>query len=181
MSPRAAAKPAGSPGEEATRVAARALHMMGPDAEREWPLEQAIAWEGLLEVSRRLRRGAEELLLEGSGLSISMLGIMGRLSRAPEKTLRQTELAGAMGLSLSRVSRVIDLLQERSLVERHSCPSDARATNVTLTLQGAVLTSSAQSGLFEFVRAGFFDQLEPAEARTLAAVFTRLLDQPAGR
>ena len=40
--------------------------MMGPDAEREWPGEQAIAWEGLLEVSRRLRRGAEELMLDGS-------------------------------------------------------------------------------------------------------------------
>jgi DNA-binding MarR family transcriptional regulator len=178
MSPRALEQPAGSLGLESTRVAARAVHMMGPDAEREWPAEQAVAWEGLLEVSRRLRRGAEELMLEGSGLSISMLGIMGRLSRAPKKTLRQTQLADAMGLSLSRVSRVIDVLQERRLVERRSCPNDARATNVTLTRQGAALTSRAQGELFAYVRAGFFDQLEPAEVQTLAKVFTRLLDQP---
>ena len=66
MSPRVAAQPAqaGSLGADSARVAARASHMMGPAAERQWPPEQAIAWEGLLEVSRRMRRGAEELLLK---------------------------------------------------------------------------------------------------------------------
>ena len=180
MSPRVAAQPAhaGSLGADSARVAARASHMMGPAAERQWPPEQAIAWEGLLEVSRRMRRGAEELLLKRFDLSISMLGIIGRLSRAPKRTLRQTAIADAMGLSLSRVSRVIDILQERRLVERRSCPGDARATNVILTRPGADLTSRAQCELFAFVRGGFFDQLEPAEVQTLATVFARILDQP---
>ena len=45
----------------ADRVGARALHMMGPDTALAEPGDAAIAWEGLLEVSRRLRRSAEEL------------------------------------------------------------------------------------------------------------------------
>jgi DNA-binding MarR family transcriptional regulator len=180
MSPRVAAEPAAVPplGAEASRIAARASHMMGPDAERAWPAEQAIAWEGLMETSRQLRRGAEEVLIEGCELGISMQGILGRLSRAPKSTLRQTELADAMGLSLSRVSRVVDLLEKRSLVQRRNCPSDARATNVTLTRQGAALTARAQRELFAFVQGAFFDRLEPAEVQALAAVFTRLIDLP---
>lgn len=166
-----------SPGG-AERVAARAFHMMGADAEEGCTGHQPLAWEGLLEVARRLRRGAEERLVERFDLSVSMLGITGRLSGSPRRTLRQTALADAMGLSLSRVSRVIDLLEQRGLVERQSCPEDARATNVTLTRQGAALTERAQRDLYAFVQSSFFDRLEPGEAETLAAVFGRLLGTP---
>jgi DNA-binding MarR family transcriptional regulator len=162
---------------DASQVAARALHMMGADAEREWTADEAIAWEGLLEVARRLRRDAEHLLLADAELTISMLGITGRLSRAPAGTLRQSALADAMGLSVSRVSRVIDLLEERGLVRRRPCPADARATNVTLTRRGRTLTAHAQRNLFAFVQSAFCDQLQPGEAAVLGAVFTRLLDR----
>ena len=175
----AAPSGAGSPTvSEASRVSARAVHMMGPDADEELTGEQAMAWEGLLEVARRLRRGAEELLVAKFDLTVSMLGITGRLSRADRRTLRQTALAEAMGLSLSRVSRVIDLLEQRGLVERRACPADARATNVTLTRKGSAITARAQRELFAFVRSAFFEPLEPGEAETLAAVFTRLLSGP---
>ena len=160
-------------------MAQRAFHMMGPDAEREWSGEDAIAWEGLLDVTRRLRRGAEQLLADRCDMSISMLGITGRLSRAPSLTLRQTALAESMGLSLSRVSRVIDMLEQRGVLERHSCPADARATNVTLTAEGMELTARAQHELFSYVQGSFFDTLEPGEVSVLAAIFTRMLDLPA--
>jgi hypothetical protein len=73
---------------ESDRVAARALHMLGADAQSVAAGGEIIAWEGLLEVSRRLRRGAEELLIDAFDLSISMLGITGRLRRAPGHRLR---------------------------------------------------------------------------------------------
>jgi len=152
--------------------------MMGESAERELTGEQAMAWEGMLEVSRTLRRGAEQAMTERFGLSVSMLGVTGRLALAHELTMRQTALAGAMGLSLSRVSRVVDLLRERALVERRTCPSDARATNVTLTPQGIELTALAQRELHEYVSRCFFERLEPGEAEVLAAVFARVIDRP---
>lgn len=160
------------------RVAARARHMMGIDVEQSWAGDEPMAWEGLVEVSRRLRRGLEEQLIEEFDLSVSMLGIIGRLSLAPEHTLRQTALAQAMGLSLSRVSRVIDLLEQRGLIERRSCPGDARATNVKLTKRGAALTVRAQASMFGYVQARFFDHLEENEVRALASAFARLLDGP---
>jgi DNA-binding MarR family transcriptional regulator len=163
---------------DTARVAARARHMMGADVERSWAGEEPMAWEGLIEVYRRLHRGLEELLIEEFDLSISMLGVIGRLSLAPEHTLRQTALAQAMGLSLSRVSRVIDLLEQRGLLERHSCPADARATNVKLTRRGAALTARAQASMFADVQSRFFDHLDESEVQALASVFARLLDGP---
>ncbi len=157
----------------ADAVVARASHMMGAHSFGE---EEAMAWEGLLEVSRRLRRGAEEAILEEFELSVSMLGIMGRLSAARARTLRQTELAEAMGLSLSRVSRVVDLLEQRGLVARRDCPSDARATNVKLTAQGASLTARAQRCLATHVQASFLNRLDGGEAQVLAALFRRLIE-----
>ncbi len=174
-------QPAAEPRTEAARVAARAAHMMGEGAERSWTGQEAMAWEGMIDVNRRLRRGAEEMLIEQFDLSVSMLGIIGRLSLAPKLTLRQTVLAEGMGLSLSRVSRVVDLLGQRGLTERHSCPADARATNIKLTRRGEALTARAQAALFEFVQSNFFEHLEPAEVETLAGVFARLLDRTSGR
>ena len=155
-------------------VAARATHMMGAEASGAWAPEQALAWEGLLEVSRLLRRGAESVL-ERDELSVSMLGILGRLLLAERRTLRQTELAEAMGLSLSRVSRVLDLLERRALVERKTCPTDARASNVTLTAGGARRATRAQAQLFEYVQRAYYDRLSADERSVLSAVFTRLL------
>ena len=163
----------------AASVAARALHMMGPETRAVWQADEAMAWEGLLEVTRRLRRGAEELLLERFELSISMLGVIGRLALAEAHTSRQTALADSMGLSLSRTSRVIDLLEHRELVERRECQSDARATNVTLTRRGAALTAKAQRELLAFVQRMFIDTLSATEVKTLAAVFARVIDDAA--
>jgi len=159
-------------------IVARAGYMMGETFERTWARDDAVAWEGLLETARTLRRGAEAALEQRHDLGISMLGIMGRLARAPRRTLRQTDLADAMGLSLSRISRIIDILESRALVQREPCPSDARATNVRLTRGGSRRTAAAQETIHDYVDEHFVRQLNEAERTTLAAVFTRLLDHP---
>jgi len=167
--------PAADAAEVLAPVTARAAYMMGARAEREWAPHQALAWEGLLDVARRLRRDAETALEDGHGLSISMLGILGRLLRAPDHTLHQIDLADAMGLSLSRISRVIDILERRELVVRRRCPSDARAVNVTVTAAGEALAQDAQAGVFAFVEGAFTNRLTDDEVRALAGIVARLL------
>ncbi|MEI8104437.1 MAG: MarR family transcriptional regulator [Actinomycetes bacterium] len=156
-------------------VTARAGYMMGEAVEQSWSPDDALAWEGLLEVSRRLRRGAEALLEERHELSVSMLAIMGRLAAAPCSTLHQTDVADAMGLSLSRISRLIDTLEAREFVRRHPCPADARATNIELTPTGAERTAQSQETIRSYVQTRFVEQLSADERATLAAVFSRLL------
>ncbi len=157
------------------RAAARAVQLLGPDAEGSWTDDDALAWEGLFELSRRLRRQAEDVLSRDEDRSVSMFGIMGRLVRSPHMALRRTVLTEATGLSISRVPRIVDMLVARELVERHACPTDARGTNITATLRGRERTARAQHRLFEFVQQAFAGRLTPDEMATLARVFARLL------
>lgn len=158
-------------------VTARAGYMMGRGGDAMGP-ELATAWEGLLEVARVLRREAEALIEERHELGVSMLGILGRLMKAPRATLRQTDLAAAMGLSLSRVSRLIDTLEARGLVTRRVCPEDARAVNVELTRGGRARAAAAQATVHAFVTERFADLVSDEEVAVLAAVFTRVATHP---
>lgn len=91
-----------------------------------------------------------------------------------------TALAGASGLSLSRVSRIIGVLEERRLVGRRACRSDARAVHAQINDAGLEVVKAAQSTHFASVQAAFFDQLEEEEIATLARVFRRFAPRAAG-
>jgi DNA-binding MarR family transcriptional regulator len=139
----------------------------------EWSPEYAAAWIGMLATHRRLTRELDAELEAAHGLSLSGLELLARLASVPERRLRLSLLAGEAGLSLSRVSRIVDALEARGLIERQHCPSDARAINAQLTAAGLALAQDAQSTHLAAVRERFFDQLDGREIATLAEVFAR--------
>jgi DNA-binding MarR family transcriptional regulator len=154
-------------------ITARAAYLMG-EAIDEWAGEAVDAWTGLLEVFVQIKRDVDQQLETKHALSMSMVGLMGRLAAAERRTVRLTDLASAMGLSLSRVSRIVDILEGRGLVERQASPTDARATNAHLTRKGFLLVRKAQATAAAAIRRRFLDPLENDEAETLARVFARL-------
>lgn len=153
----------------------RTVYLMGDDIGREWTAEQRAAWGGFVAMSALLKRSHDRELEEGHGLSISMVGLLGRLAAAEHHVLRLTDLAAMTGLSLSRVSRIIDLLEQRELVARVRCPSDRRAINAQLTDEGLAIARQAQTTLRSAVQRDFFDGLEEDDVAALAVVFARLL------
>ena len=159
----------------AERVNARAAYFVGDEGLSAWTPAQIAAWTGVMEGQRRLAREVEAKLEARHGLALSALGLLGRLAAAEEGILRLSTLADEMGLSLSRVSRIVDALEARRLVERRPGPSDARATNACLTESGRVLAGGAQATVFASIQRRFFDQLADGEVEVLASVFTRFL------
>ena len=148
-------------------------YVIGEDGLASWSDTHADAWIGMLETHKQLTRALEAELDSEHGLSLSGLELLGRLAAADGHNLRLSALAGASGLSLSRVSRIVDLLESRELVERRASADDARAVEAHLTDAGLTLTRDAQATHFASVRRRFFDQLSPAEVETLADVFGR--------
>lgn len=134
----------------------------------------ADAWFGLLHVYRHLTRELDAELERSHDLSLSGLELLGRLAAATGRRLRLSQLAGQCGLSLSRVSRIVDAFERRGLVERHACPADARATEAWLTPAGLDLTVEAQARHVADVQRRFFDALDERELRALARAFARL-------
>ncbi len=149
------------------------VYVVGDDGLSRWPQVAADAWIGLLQTQRQLTRQLDAELEARHGLTLSGLELLGRLAAADEHCVRLSVLAEQVNLSLSRVSRIIDVLQARELVERRPCRLDARAINAQLTPAGLELARDAQRTHFAGVQQLFFDRLSPEEVATLAAVFNR--------
>jgi len=147
--------------------------VVGADGFPQWSRTYADAWIGLLATHRRLTRELDAELEAAHGLTLSGLELLARLASAPERRLRLSALAGEAGLSLSRVSRIVDALEDRGLIARQPCPADARAINAQLTAPGLELARAAQATHLAAVRARFFDRLSAREIAALAAVFGR--------
>lgn len=144
-----------------------------------WTEAHADAWIGLLETHKQLTRALDAELSAQHGLSLSGLELLARLAAADDRQMHLTALAGAAGLSLSRVSRIIAVLEERKLVARHTCPADARAVHAQINDAGLALVRAAQATHFSSVQAQFFDQLAESEIQTLAQVFGRFAPRSA--
>jgi DNA-binding MarR family transcriptional regulator len=159
--------------------AASCAYVVGDDGLTSWSETSADAWIGLLATHRRLTRALDAELEAEHGLSLSALELLGRLAAAEDRRLRLSTLAAETGLSLSRVSRVVDTLERRALVERRPCPGDARAINAHLTEAGLALVREAQAAHFAAVQRSFFDRLSADEVATLARVFARFAPRAA--
>ncbi|MFL5823446.1 MAG: MarR family winged helix-turn-helix transcriptional regulator [Solirubrobacteraceae bacterium] len=158
-------------------TASTCAYVMGRDGLARWSETHAEAWIGLLETHKRLVRTLDAQLEAEHGLTLSALEALGRLAAADGHNLRLSALADGCALSLSRISRIIDTLQERGLVERRAVESDGRAVHAHLTDAGLQLVRRARCSHFAAVQSSFFDRLSDEEIRTLAEIFARFAPQ----
>lgn len=147
------------------------MYVVDDDGLARFAGQHADAWLGLMQTCRRLMRELDAELEREHGVSLGGLELLGRLAAADERRARLTALASETGLSLSRVSRIVDGFERRGLVERLACPEDARGTYARLTDAGLRFTREAQAGHVEDVQRNFFDRLEADEVSVLATVF----------
>jgi DNA-binding MarR family transcriptional regulator len=148
-------------------------YVLGEDGLARWSDVHADAWIGMLEAHKQLTRTLDAELEAEHGLTLSALEVLGRLAAAEGHSLRLSALASTCGLSLSRVSRIMDALETRGLVERRCVPADARAVEGHLTDTGLELVRRAQSTHFASVQRRFFEQLSDGEIKLLASIFSR--------
>jgi DNA-binding MarR family transcriptional regulator len=149
------------------------------DRPRAWTPAEADAWIGLLETHKRITRALDAELDAAHGLGLSTLELLGRLAAAGDAWPRLSVLAAETGLSLSRVSRHMDALERRGLVQRRKCETDSRAVEAHLTALGEQVVAEAEAAHAEAVRERFLSHLSEDEAATLARVFGRFAPRAA--
>jgi DNA-binding MarR family transcriptional regulator len=164
---------------EQTDTAESCAYVVGDDGLSRWSDVHADAWIGLLETHKRLVRELDSELEGEYGLGLSTLELLGRLAAADGRQLRLSALAAEAGLSLSRVSRIVDVLERRELVQRRPCDADARAVEAHLTDAGLALARQAQASHFASVQSRFFNHLAPEELEVLGRVFGRFAPRAA--
>ena len=119
------------------------------------------AWFGLLHSSTQLTRELDGDLVAAHGLPLNAFEVLMRLSHADSGQVRMSELARQVVLSLSGLSRLVDRLERDGLLERRTCPSDARGFFATITPAGRERLAEAQSDYLANVRARFLERFSP--------------------
>jgi DNA-binding MarR family transcriptional regulator len=97
-----------------------------------------------------------------------------QLSLAPGRRLRPVELARAVLLTRSGITRLVQGLERAGYVERVECPEDARGFLVGLTAPGLELIRSARETHLESVAELFTDRYSDEELDTLLHLLERL-------
>jgi DNA-binding MarR family transcriptional regulator len=132
------------------------------------------AWMGMLRVQERLLRELDAELERTHGLSLPEYDVLSQLDAAADRRMRMADLAEAVLLTRSGMSRLVDRLEARGLVERSRCPSDARGLNASLTDAGAALLEQASVTHLAGVRERFTDRLAPDDVARLESIWEQL-------
>ena len=131
-------------------------------------------WRSYLRMRRDLDRALERQLTAAAGLSSAEYALLVPLSEAPDDRLRARDLGLYTGWDRSRLSHQIRRMQQRGLVSRHACATDARGTFVQLTDEGLRSVQAAAPGHVEAVRRYLVDLLSPAEVDVLLDITERV-------
>src|SRR5215510_1856359 len=89
--------------------------------------EQLDAWRAFLRAQSALIRTLDRELQEDQGLPITFFDVLAQLTAAGGR-LRMSELADAVLLSRSGVTRLVDRMERDGLVKREHCPTGGRCT-----------------------------------------------------
>src|SRR5436190_10265025 len=100
-------------------------------------------WIRFLATHSAITRELEARLMGAHGLTLSDYDVLVQLARAPERKLRNIDLAKTVLLTRSGVTRLVDGLESDGLVARSSCPDDKRGTLVSITDAGMRLLREA--------------------------------------
>jgi DNA-binding MarR family transcriptional regulator len=96
----------------------------------------ARAWIALLTAYGRVTRALSSELMDASGMSLADFDVLAQLARREGYALRMSELAEAVLISKSGLTRRIDRLAVNGWVTRRRCTEDGRVHWATLTPLG---------------------------------------------
>lgn len=134
------------------------------------------AWRGYRRMRTLLDLQVARDLTRDSGLSEPDYDVLSHLSETAGHRVRLHELAARMLWSKSRLSHHLTRMQQRGLVRRQECDSDARGAFVVLTDDGLHAIEAAAPDHVASVRRHLIDLLTAEQIDTLAAITATVVD-----
>ena len=134
-------------------------------------------WRTFLRAHATITRQMEHDLAEQHMLPLPSYDVLLQLAESPQRRLRMTDLADRVLLSRSGLTRLVDRLSKDGLVERESCPSDARGTFTVLTEKGLTRLREAAPTHLDGIQEHVTSRLAPAELDQLGRLLRKLLPE----
>lgn len=132
------------------------------------------AWRHFLRAHSRLIRELDARMRTEHDFTLGDFDVLVQLAEAENGCLRMYELAEAVVLSPSGLSRRVDRLERAGWVKRKRATDDARSVEARLTPEGKRLVAKLRRTHSTEVRRCFNDRLSAAELRTLEDALGRL-------
>jgi DNA-binding MarR family transcriptional regulator len=136
--------------------------------------EEQRAWRALVDVTTWLHGELDSELMVAHDLTEGDYGVIATLSEAAGRELRMCDLAAALHLSPSGLTRRLDGLVKRDLVVRRPALDDRRATMAVLTDLGYALVKRAAPLHVAGVRRHLFDHLNRTQIKALGVALDRV-------
>ena len=142
----------------------------------ELPPQRLDAWRAFLRahaaVTARIERD-----LHRRGLSpLAWYDVLIELVYAPDNRLRLSELADAVALSRSGLTRLVDRLEEAGMLRREPHPHDRRGAYAVLTEAGWEAVASTRPAYLKDIAAFFASHLTDDDVQVLSAALQRVLE-----
>lgn len=134
------------------------------------------AWKAFARSLIVVPRNLEADLLEHSSMTLGEYQVLVMLSEAPDRSSRMSELAGAVGLSASRMTRLVDGLRRRGWVEKTRDGCDRRGAVAVLRPSGRAALEEAYPAHLAAVRRQVMDHLGDVDLVALAAALEAMAD-----
>lgn len=125
-------------------------------------------WRAFLGVHSRVIPLLDSELAREMNLNLSQYEVLLWLNDAPGASMRMSELAAKIVLSPSGVTRAVDQLERRGLVERKICDSDRRGYLAALTREGRSQLRRASNTHVRGIREHFTGKLTERQMDQLA-------------
>jgi DNA-binding MarR family transcriptional regulator len=137
--------------------------------------ERRQAWRDVFEAHAALMELLERELKEEVGISILEYDVLLHLSEA-NPPVRMNELAKAVVVSKSGLTRVVDRMETDGLLARTPIPGDRRSTAIALTANGETVFRDARAVHRRGIKRHFSAHLSEADAKVIQRVFTSARD-----
>jgi DNA-binding MarR family transcriptional regulator len=99
-------------------------------------LDLNVAWQNLARVSALVRLELERTMEREGRIGLSEGEVLYRLAFAPDGCMRMGDIADALGMAQSGVTRVVDRLVDQGLVVRAARSTNRRTVDARITPEG---------------------------------------------
>jgi DNA-binding MarR family transcriptional regulator len=131
------------------------------------------AWLALIRTHARLWDQVGAHMRHDSGLTMPRYDVLMQLDGAGGR-LGLSELASAIVLSASGLSKLLDRMEEAQLLRREPDPRDARSTFAQITPRGRSLVRKARQSHHRWVQMAFGEALDDRDLADLIRIMRRI-------
>ena len=135
----------------------------------------AEAWGSLLRVHAALLPRLDDRLRAEAGLSLAWYDVLLELNGAEGRRLRMTDLGDRVVLSRTRVSRIVDEMEQAGLVAREVNDDDRRSAFAVMTAEGRRVFLRAAPQYVDAIHDEFATGLSVEQLRALHDALSRVL------